>query len=134
MAFYVEFLPLAYPGSFNLEDPESYAAKLTPRGSINLDNSSELSLFVKLALKGGIKRLLINMEHLTYIDSSGIGLIIQIRKLFKAAGGGFALLNVPPKINEAFDLVNLREYVPIYYSEEKALDHFRNQVRGGGKP
>jgi len=74
-----------------------------------------------------MKRIMFNMEHLTYIDSSGIGLIIQLRKLLKAASGDFALLNVSPKINEAFDLVNLKEYVTIFYSESKAVDYFKNR-------
>jgi anti-anti-sigma factor len=123
MGFYLDILALSPTGTPDPDDPAANAVKVTLRGSMNLDNSSELSLFVKTALRGGVRRLLINLEHLSYIDSSGIGLIIQIRKLFKAAGGRFALLNVPPKINEAFDLVNMKEYVSIFYSEEKALEH-----------
>jgi anti-anti-sigma factor len=134
--FIVDLLPLAVSGSYPLEDPDSYAAKLTLRGSLSLENSAEISLFIDVASKGGIRTLLLNLEHLPYIDSSGIGLIIRARKLFKAAGGYFALLNVPPKVNEAFDLVNLREYVPIFYSDDKALDAARGSRadRGGTRP
>jgi anti-sigma B factor antagonist len=128
MAFFLEFLPLSPEGSYDLEAPESYAAKMTLRGSMTLQNTAEVSLFVKMALKSGVRRLLINMENLSFVDSSGIGLIFMIRKLFKAAGGLFALLNVPPKINEAFDLVNLKEYIPVFYSEDKALEHFKGPV------
>jgi anti-sigma B factor antagonist len=127
MVFYTEFIPISYSGSYDLEDPESYISKLTIRGNLGLENSAELSLLAKTLIKGGMRRIMINMEHLSYIDSSGIGLIIQIRKLLKAVNGDFALINVPPKINEAFDLVNLKEYVSIFYSEDKAVEYFKNK-------
>ncbi len=127
MVFYTEFVPLSYSGSYDLEDPESYIVKLTIRGNLGLENSAELSLLAKTLIKGGIRRIMINLEHLSYIDSSGIGLVIQIRKLLRAVSGDFALLNVPPKINEAFELVNLKEYVSIFYSEEKTVEFFKNR-------
>jgi anti-sigma B factor antagonist len=127
MVFYTEFIPISYSGSYDLEDPESYISKLTIRGNLGLENSAELSLLAKTLIKGGMRRIMVNMEHLSYIDSSGIGLIIQIRKLLKAVTGDFALINVPPKINEAFDLVNLKEYVSIFYSEDKAVEYFKNK-------
>lgn len=127
MLYYAEFLKLRGPSNVDLDDPENYAVKITLRGNLSLDNSGELFLFVKILSAGGMRRLAVNLEHLAYIDSSGIGLIIQIRKHLKAVNGDFALLNVPPKISEAFDLVNLKEYVQVFYSDDKLIDYFRNR-------
>lgn len=127
MTFNVEFVPFSRSGAVDIEDPENYIAKLTVKGDLSLENYAELSLLSKSLIKGGVHRIMINMENLTYIDSSGIGLIIQIRKLLKAVTGDFALLNVSPKINEAFELVNLKEYVSIFYSEGKAVEYFKNK-------
>lgn len=126
MIHYVDFVPMN-SGAYDIEDPENYILRITIKGNLGLENSAELSLLAKTLIKGGVRRIMINMENLTYIDSSGIGLIIQIRKLLKAATGDFALLNVSPKINEAFELVNLKEYVSIFYSEGKAVDYFKNK-------
>ncbi len=126
MPFSMEFLPLSQEGAEDPENPEGYAAKLTLRGSLSLEGTAEISLIAKTILKGGVRRLLLNMENASTVDSSGIGLIIRIKKLYKAQEGHFALLNVPPKVDEAFDLVNLKEYIPIFYSEEKAVESFRS--------
>lgn len=126
MVFSTELVPLAAAG-YDPEDPENFILKVTIKGNLSLENSNEMSLLSKILIKGGMKRIMFNMEHLSYIDSSGIGLIIQIRKLLKASAGDFALLNVSPKINEAFELVNLKEYVSIFYSESKAVDYFKNR-------
>jgi anti-anti-sigma factor len=126
MVFSTELVPLTASG-YDPEDPENFILKVTIKGNLSLENSTEISLLSKILIKGGMKRIMFNMEHLSYIDSSGIGLIIQIRKLLKASSGDFALLNVSPKINEAFELVNLKEYVSIFYSEGKAVDYFKNR-------
>jgi anti-anti-sigma factor len=126
MIFNTELVPLAFSG-YDPDDPDNFILKVTVKGNLSLENSAEMSLLSKILVKGGMKRIMFNMEHLTAIDSSGIGLIIQVRKLLKASSGDFALLNVSPKINEAFDLVNLKEYVSIFYSESKAVDYFKNR-------
>lgn len=125
MIFYTEFIPVFENNAFELEDPGNYIVKLTLRGNINLEKAAEFSMYSKVLLAGGVKNLMLNLEHLAFIDSSGIGSLIKIKKTLKAAGGNFVILNVPPKIKEAFDLINLKEIVPIFLSEEQATTYFR---------
>lgn len=125
MLFYLEYIPLDPSRGIDPDNQDSYAVKLTIRGSMNLENSGELALAARTIYNGGVKRLILNLEHLSYIDSSGIGLMLKLRKQAKAVEGEFVLLNVPPRIKEAFDLVNLKEYVSSFFTEEKALEYFR---------
>jgi anti-anti-sigma factor len=133
MIFYTEFIPVLDNYAFELENPENYIVKLTLRGNINLEKAAEFSMYAKVILAGGVKNLMLNLEHLAFIDSSGIGSLIRIKKTLKAIGGNFVLLNVPPKIKEAFDLINLKDIIPIFLSEEKALAHIREAIAGLNK-
>ena len=44
----------------------------------------QLRQLVEDTLAGGKNKIVINLKDVSHIDSSGIGLIIQARKLFKA--------------------------------------------------
>ncbi len=120
--FNLEFLPLR-EGAFDESDVASYAVKLSVRGAISMENSSEFDLLVKTLCDGRMRKFAVNLEHLSYVDSTAIGSIIRAKKNLSAAGGELVLLNVPPKIKEVFDLVNLKDFISTYYSDERAVEH-----------
>lgn len=122
--FNIEFMPLCQ-GCFDEDDSSSFAIKLSLRGTLSIDDSSETELLIKTLYKGGIKKLILNLEHLSYIDSTGIGLIIRTKKNIVDIDGDLVLLNIPPKINEVFDLVNLKDFVKAFYSDQKAVEYLR---------
>lgn len=125
MMHYIDLLPLD-ESSFDYDRVEGYVCRFTLRGSLGLDNSYELALLVKTLAAGGMQRIILNMEHLNYVDSTGIGMIIRLKKELVSHGGCFILYNVPPKINEVFELVNLKEFVPIAISESKVFALLRD--------
>ncbi len=121
---YVELVPLR--GSVNTcGDSSDYACRLSLRGSLSVDSAQETGILIQALVDGGLKRLILNLENVTYVDSSGIGLIIRIKKALDEARGDVVLYNVPPKVNDVFELVNLKEFVPVFYDEKKALEYLR---------
>jgi anti-anti-sigma factor len=129
MLFTVEFLPLG-PSCFDMEDCASYAVKLSVRGSLGLDDAGEASLLLRTLAGGGANRVALNLEHMSYIDSTGIGVIIRAKKDLDARGGDLVLLNVPPNIKEIFELVNLKGFVRSFYSDEEAVRHLGESLSG----
>ncbi len=122
---YLELLPLMDSRSAG-EEASDYVCKLNIRGNISIENSHEIAVLVRALMDGGFKRIIFNLENLNFIDSTGIGIIIRIKKNCMQAGSGdIVLYNVPPKINEVFDLVNLKDFVKISYSEQKALEYLK---------
>lgn len=126
MLYYVEFVPLRPETLYDQEDCNSFVLKLTIRGSLSIDNSAEISLLIRTMIKGGMNRIILNLEHLAYIDSTGIGTIIQAKKLVLLEKGDLVLLNIPPKVAEVFNLVNLSDFLKSFYSDDKALENFKN--------
>lgn len=121
---YVELLPVRESAS-HCEDSCDYICRLSLRGNLGMDNAQETAVLVQALIQGGMRKFVLNMENLNYVDSTGIGTIIKIKKTLLPLGGDVILLNVPPKVNEVLDLVNLKEYVKIFYAEQKALEHIR---------
>ena len=122
---YIDLLPFR-ESSYSRDECDDYICRLTMRGSLGIDNAHETAVLVKAMIQGGMRRFILNMENLTYVDSTGIGVIIRIKKNLLAANGDLVLYNVPPKVIEVFDLVNLKEFIRIFYSEQKALEFLRS--------
>jgi len=119
---YVEFVPLKDTG-LQSEEPNDFICKLTIRGNLGIDTVPELSLLVKTLTTGGMRYFILNFENLNYIDSTGIGTLIRLKKSILSLSGDIVLYNVPPKVNEVFELVNLKEFIKLFYSEQKACEH-----------
>ena len=58
------------------------------------------------------KSVVINLRNLTYIDSTGMGIIIFILKARKEEGKPFIIEDTPPKIKRLFDLTGISKFLP----------------------
>ncbi|MBU1076206.1 MAG: STAS domain-containing protein [Spirochaetes bacterium] len=56
-----------------------------------------------------IKRLILDIEHVNYIDSSGIGILIVTYKKMMANNGEFYLCNVPEHVNRVLILTQMHK-------------------------
>ncbi|HOX92393.1 MAG TPA: STAS domain-containing protein [Spirochaetales bacterium] len=121
---YIELIPL-HSTSSHSDDGSDYLCKVGLRGNLGMDNAMETTALLDALVKGGFRKVALNLENLNYVDSTGIGVIIRLKKSLAASGGDVALLNVPPKIAEVLDLVNIKEYIQIFYTEQKAMDFLR---------
>lgn len=55
--------------------------------------------------------LVLNMRHLRYIDSTGIGMIISLLKQRDALGAPFGVEEVPPKIQRLFNITGISKFL-----------------------
>jgi stage II sporulation protein AA (anti-sigma F factor antagonist) len=53
------------------------------------------------------ERILLNLEKVSFIDSTGIGWLIDCNRQMKSAGGKLVLYSAPPRVREVFDLLKL---------------------------
>ncbi len=80
MKFAIE---LHYPNnlSSDQEDNDRLVLKIFLNKSIDIYNSRELFLFLKKIINGGIKRIIIDVQELEYVDSMGVGVFIKVTKM-----------------------------------------------------
>ena len=72
----------------------------------------------------GKKNILINMQEVTTIDSSGIGELVGCYTSVTNKGGKLKLLQLPPKINDVLTVTQLITVFDVYDSEQEALSSF----------
>ena len=65
----------------------------------------------ELLRDASIRRLVLDLKHLRFMDSSGIGFIIGRYKLMARRGGSVAVMNADGRMNRIFEMAGLYQLV-----------------------
>ncbi|MDI9514467.1 MAG: STAS domain-containing protein [Clostridiaceae bacterium] len=69
----------------------------------------------------GTQTVLLDMEKVSYMNSGGIGIIIDTFKKFRDKGGQLILCGLIPDINRLFEVTKLNRFIKIYSCADDAL-------------
>lgn len=97
---------------------------LTISGEIEVYNTTAIQAEVKQLIADKKLRLVLDMDAVPFIDSTGIGVILLWHKGLKDAGGGLKLVRISAAVDQVFQLTRLNKVLEIYASEEEALAAF----------
>ena len=75
-------------------------------------------------LEGGHKKILLNLSDMDYIDSNGLGELVQSLKTAKRSGASLRLLKPQDRVAKTLRLTNLLPMFSVYETEPEALDAF----------
>ncbi|MFN7949962.1 MAG: STAS domain-containing protein [Blastocatellia bacterium] len=89
------------------------------------EGSVQLRDAVSNLLTAGRNRIILNLESVTYVDSSGIGELVSRFTTTKNAGGQLKLLKLTKKIKDLLMITKLLTVFEIYEDEESALASFK---------
>ncbi len=89
-------------------------------GDVDLSTSGELRKVLFGALRG-VKRLVINLGGIHYLDSSGIATLIEALKESQKTNTEFALFAMSPAVHEVFRLTHVIKIFQVYETEEQAV-------------
>ena len=82
-------------------------------GRLNLGNTLiSVEDAIRKLIKDGARKLVLDLKDLTYIDSSGIGLIVMCSGEMGQAGGHMRVAGAKGVVARAFDVVRLSLVVP----------------------
>lgn len=76
-------------------------------------------------LKEGKKKILLNLEGVSYIDSSGIGELVSSYTLVSRNAGGLKLLKLTQTVKELLAITKLLSVFDAYEDEAEALKSFK---------
>ena len=79
---------------------------------------------VRELLKGGHKKIILNLSDVNYIDSSGIGELVSSYTTVTNQGGSLKLLNLTKKIHELLAITKLLTVFPVFDNEQAAIASF----------
>jgi len=93
-------------------------------GEIDLYNAPEIKDIINKLIEEQKFNVIINLEKVSYIDSSGIGALISSLSNLKKYQGGLKIINVYASVRKVFELTKLTSFFEIFDNEDDALNSF----------
>ena len=88
-------------------------------GELDMKNASQLKTIIDMDIdKKGIRTVVLHMDDLQFIDSSGLGVILGRYKRLIPLGGKIKIMNVPSHLYRIMELSGLPKIIE--FSQEKA--------------
>jgi anti-sigma B factor antagonist len=75
------------------------------------EESSGLRTMIDNLLASGATRIVVNLEQVNYVDSAGLGALIETHRKTKTAGGSLKLCSLRPNLRQALEIARL---LPIF--------------------
>jgi anti-sigma B factor antagonist len=98
---------------------------LALRGRLALgDESTGFRSTVDNLLAAGATKIVVNLEHVNYVDSAGLGALIEAHRKIKAGGAQLKLSNLGPNFKRALELARLLPIFETFPTEAAALAGF----------
>lgn len=97
------------------------AVVLDLKGDLTYDNRGVFKAAVERAKATHCRHLIINMELVQFLDSSGLGLIALMSQNLKLSHMRLSVVNPQSYVREIMNLANITKLVPIYNSEADAV-------------
>jgi len=122
------------PSPFLLYDPPAMNIETRQKGDVVVVDfqgrlaagvgDELLSRLVEELLNEGHRKILLNLSEMDYIDSNGLGELVQSLKMSKRLGAHLVLLKPQDRVRKTLKLTNLLPMFSVYESEPDALKSF----------
>ena len=98
-------------------------------GKITLGDGGDMALKDKMGslIQQGQKKVLLNLGEVSYVDSAGLGEIVQSYATVTKNGGALKLLNVTKRIKDLLSITKLLTVFDTFDSEADALASFSSK-------
>lgn len=90
---------------------------LEVRGELDMATAPQLATRIARAISGGVTRATIDLDRLSFIDSTGLGVLISSMRRLRRRGGSLTLVCSEEKILRAFRITGVDQLLTIEAAE-----------------
>ncbi|KAM3092796.1 STAS domain-containing protein [Phormidesmis sp. 146-35] len=87
---------------------------LYPSGILNSTQADLFNQEINSSLSTGVRNILVDFKEVSFMDSSGLGLLIVALKTVKAEGGKLSLCSVSNEVKIVFELTDVEQFFEIF--------------------
>jgi anti-sigma B factor antagonist len=78
----------------------------------------------------GSKKIVLNLDEVSYVDSSGVGELVKTHTTIRNTGGELKLANLNKRIHDLLQMTRLSTVFDIQKDEASAIESFRGRASG----
>jgi anti-sigma B factor antagonist len=94
---------------------------VSPHGDIDMAVSDELRVRLGTLVDRGRVRLVLDLDAVMYIDSSGLGALVAAMKQARAAGGDIKVCALAGDVRAVLEMTRLDKVLPIHATRDEAV-------------
>ena len=95
---------------------------VTLDGKLDTNASTEFETYLQALVDGGAKRLLIDLDKVVFITSSGLRVLLATAKRIKAIDGDLCVCSLSQAVREVFDISGFSTLLTVFDSQQEAID------------
>ncbi len=100
--------------NLNLEKINDYCVLTILDQRIDAHNSVELKEYLLQMIERGENRVIVQLQNVRFVDSSGLGALLAGHKQLSAKSGQFILTNIQQQVLSMFEMTRLNRVFEIY--------------------
>jgi len=108
--------------NLNLQKTNGYSVLSIQEERIDAHNSGELKEVILRLIEQGEVNIIVQLERVRFIDSSGLGALLSGYKNAAAKSGKLALVGLQQQVLSMFELTRLNRVFEIYADLTEAFD------------
>jgi len=98
------------------------------QGTVTIGVGSDLlNVHLKKLVAQGVRKLLLNLQDVTQLDSLGISAVVGAYVGLARQGGSLKLVCPSGRVQDVLRVVHLADFIPTFEEETQALASFRPQ-------
>src|SRR3989304_5398881 len=90
-------------------------------GEVDLHHTPEVHKALVAACERKPQMLVVNLGSVTYLDSSGIGTLVEVFRRVNGFGGKLVLCGLNDRVHSVFEITKLDKFFKICLTEAEAL-------------
>ncbi|MBN2038679.1 MAG: STAS domain-containing protein [Spirochaetes bacterium] len=104
--------------------------KIDLKGSLDNNITPEFDYILNTLITGGVKKIILDIDGLQYLDSTGIGSIIGITKKIRKENGDIAITRYTSQILTIVRPINMEKFVQFFSTVDEGIAYLRSVEAG----
>ena len=106
------------------EELENGIVKISVTGFLDAHTAPDFEELLKSKIQEGKVKIIVDMEELDYISSTGLGVFMGYIEEIREKGGDIKFINIPNKIYRIFSVLGFTSIYEIYDKLQDAIKEF----------
>lgn len=101
---------------------EASSVLMNISGEVDMRSSPDLRTAITQEWEKPAPRMIIDLSGVSYVDSSGVGTLVEAKRHVERTDGRLILVNLQPRVRSVFEISHLVQFFTICQSVDEARE------------